>query len=219
MRLRGVIFDLDGTLLDTLGDIAAACNAALRRHGHPTHPPSAYKYFVGEGVTHLIETALPPDALQPEHVRAVMGDYTESYRARGDADTWPYAGVPELLDALAVRGLPAAVLSNKPGEFTERCVRERLAAWRFVYVAGAGSDVPRKPDPAGALRAAAAMGLAPEEIAFVGDTAVDMHTAVAAGMFPAGALWGFRDAAELLAAGARVLLPAPAELLTQQGLV
>ena len=127
--------------------------------------------------------------------------------------TRPYPGVPDLLTGLSRRALPMAVLSNKPDEFTQLCVTRLLRGWHFQAVQGATPELPRKPDPRGALAIAARMGVAPGEILYLGDTNTDMQTAVAAGMFPVGALWGFRTAEELLAAGAAALAKTPTEVL------
>ncbi|MCR4411808.1 MAG: HAD-IA family hydrolase, partial [Thermoguttaceae bacterium] len=124
-----------------------------------------------------------------------------------------YEGIPELLDALVARRLPMAVLSNKPQEFTRLCVERLLPRWRFATVVGAGAALPRKPDPTGALCIASEFGVSAERILYLGDTNTDMQTAVAAGMYPVGALWGFRTRDELLASGARALVERPADVL------
>jgi phosphoglycolate phosphatase len=213
MSFQAVLFDLDGTLLDTLADLAGAMNCVLRQRGLPEHPLDAYKRFIGDGVANLVGRVLPPGcddpALRAECVAAMRAEYAR----RWDQQTRPYPGVPELLDALSARGLPLAVLSNKPDEFTQLCVARLLLRWRFQTVLGERPGVPRKPDPSGALEIARAFELAPERVLYLGDTGTDMQTAVAAGMWPVGALWGFRDAAELRAHGAAALIERPQELL------
>jgi phosphoglycolate phosphatase len=209
--IRGVIFDLDGTLLDSLADIGTAMNDALARHGLPPHPLSAYLQLVGEGIENLARRAAGEAAVD---VAALVATYRAAYAVRLEQKTRPYAGIPELLDALAHRGLSLAVLSNKREDFTVELVKRQLNRWRFAAVRGERQGVPRKPDPKAALELAAELGLAPVEIAFVGDTAVDMKTAVAAGMLPVGVLWGFRGREELKGAGARHLFTAPAEVLS-----
>lgn len=208
-----MVFDLDGTLLDTLDDIADAANAALEELGHPTHPTAAYRYFVGEGMEMLIRRILPEAARAPEEITAGVEVLRRQYDRRWDHKTRPYAGVPELLDALAARGLPLAVLSNKPDDFTRLTVGRLLARWDFAAVHGMRPDTPRKPDPAGALAVARALGLPPARFLYLGDTATDMQTATAAGMKALGATWGFRPADELLAAGADALVDRPSQLL------
>jgi len=213
MRFHAVLFDLDGTLLDTLEDLADSTNQALRRLGLAEHPLESYKYFIGDGVENLVRRALPPDRADADTMARCAALMREEYARRWADKTRPYPGVAELLDALSARGLPMAVLSNKPDEFARLCVARLLPRWRFQAVLGAGGSLPKKPDPAGALAIAARLGLAPAPILYLGDTNTDMQTAVSAGMFPAGALWGFRPASELLASGARALLERPPDLL------
>jgi phosphoglycolate phosphatase len=213
MRIHAVLFDLDGTLLDTLEDLADSTNAALVAQGFAVHPLSAYRYFIGDGVESLVRRALPPDRLDEATVARSVESMRREYSARWADKTQPFPGVPELLDALAARGLPMAVLSNKPDEFTRLCVSRLLPRWRFEAVLGGDVGLPKKPDPAGARQIAARLTVAPAEILYLGDTNTDMQTAVAAGMYPVGALWGFRTASELTASGAQVLLEKPTDML------
>ncbi len=210
MSIRGVIFDLDGTLLDSIGDIGGAMNDALAARGWPTHPLSAYLRFVGEGVEMLARRAAPPGT---DDIGKLVDEYRALYAARMERETKPYPGIADMLDALQVRGLDLAVLSNKRDDFTVELVRRQLSKWRFSDVRGERREVPRKPDPTAALQLAAVMKLKPEEIAFVGDTPIDVKTALAAGMLPVAVLWGFRTREELHAAGARHILERPDELL------
>ena len=213
MRFHAVLFDLDGTLLDTLEDLADSGNAALRAQGFPEHPLAAYRYFIGDGVEELVRRALPPQRLEAATVAHSTELMRREYSARWADKTRPFPGVPELLDALAARGLPMAVLSNKPDEFTRLCVQRLLPRWRFEVVLGADAGLPKKPDPAGARQIAARLNLSSDRIVYLGDTNTDMQTAVAAGMYAVGVLWGFRTASELTASGAQVLLEKPTELL------
>jgi len=213
MTYRAAIFDLDGTLLDTLDDLADAVNAVLRRMGCPTHPAASYKHFIGRGFTVLAERALPPQKRDAGRIaECVAGSKTE-YAARWKERTHPYDGVPALLDELARRGGKMAVLSNKPHEFTQAIVAHFLPGRRFEAVFGGREGVPAKPDPAAVLEIARLMGLPPQAILYAGDSGTDMQTARRAGMFAAGVLWGFRDREELLADGAQALVGRPAELL------
>ena len=213
MRFHAVLFDLDGTLLDTLEDLADSTNAALRAQGFPEHPLAAYRYFIGDGVEALVRRALPPGHLDPATLARSAELMRGEYSARWADKTRPYPAVPELLDALTARGLPMAVLSNKPDDFTRLCVARLLPRWRFEVVLGAGVGLPKKPDPAAARHVAAQLHLPVAEIVYLGDTTTDMQPAVAAGMYPGGALWGFRTASELTASGAQVLLQRPTDLL------
>ncbi|RMG40407.1 MAG: HAD family hydrolase [Planctomycetota bacterium] len=212
-RFDAVVFDLDGTLLDTLQDLADASNAVLAELGFPQHPVPAYREFVGSGVRVLFERCLPPDARRDEVIDRCAELFREHYGRHWNRNTRPYPEVPELLDALAARGIAMAVLSNKPHEFTRRCVEEFLPRWSFAVVLGQTDTRPRKPDPAAALEIAERIGVGPQRVAYVGDTSVDMQTARNAGMFPVGATWGFRSAEELKQHGAAALAHRPLELL------
>jgi phosphoglycolate phosphatase len=213
MRFHAVLFDLDGTLLDTLEDLADSTNAALRAQGFPEHPVAAYRYFIGDGVEALVRRALPPEHLDAATLTRSAELMRGEYSARWADKTHPYPAVPDLLDALTDRGLPMAVLSNKPDDFTRLCVARLLPRWRFAVVLGAGVGLPKKPDSAAARHIAAQWHLPAAEIVYLGDTNTDMQTAVAAGMYAVGALWGFRTASELTASGAQVLLKQPTDLL------
>ncbi|MCO5166302.1 MAG: HAD-IA family hydrolase [Planctomycetes bacterium] len=206
-----VVFDLDGTLVDSLEDIALAMNDALVALGRPPHAVDAYRAFVGRGVGVLAARALGHDdpALTARAVDAFRRGYAERLVER----TRPYPGVPALLDALAARGVPAAVLTNKPEPAARALVERLLGAWRWAAVIGDRPGLPRKPDPTGALEAARALGAAPGDVLLVGDSDVDVETARAAGMIAAGAAWGFRGRDELEAAGAHVVVERPADVL------
>lgn len=200
MRAVAVIFDLDGTLLDTLGDIAAAMNRALAAVGHPGHDVAAYRAMIGEGARTLAERAAPPLVAVPGAIDALLVRYQAAYADAMVDTTRPYPGMVEVVDALVARGVPLGVLSNKPDAPTRRLV-ELLFPGRFAQAFGQRDGVPRKPDPRAALELAAILGAPPATTLFVGDTAVDMATAKAAGMVAIGVRWGFRPE-ELEAAGA-----------------
>jgi phosphoglycolate phosphatase len=213
MAYRGVIFDLDGTLLDTLDDIADAANTVLAARGLPTHPVDDYRFFVGDGVKKLVERIVPPPVKNEALVEQCLSEMREEYGRNWNVKTRPYDGIPELLTSLGERGLKRAVLSNKPEALTHACVAELLSRWPFEAVVGHSDTTPHKPDPTGALTLARRLGAQPADIVLVGDSDIDMKTAVNAGMYPAGATWGFRPREELVAAGARSLLDRPADLL------
>lgn len=214
LKYPGIIFDLDGTLLDTIDDLADSMNQVLRDLGFPTHTVGAYKYFVGEGVETLIRRALPEDQLRPELLDQCLGALREEYSLRWENKTRPYPGIPELLDHLTGLGLKMAILSNKLDHFTRIMVARLLPRWRFEPVFGARPSVPKKPDPAGALEIAEALHLVPDHFIYLGDTGIDMKTASAAGMAPVGVLWGFRPADELRTQGARWLIEKPGDLVS-----
>jgi phosphoglycolate phosphatase len=213
MDIRAVIFDLDGTLLDTIEDLADAMNAVLGRRGFPTHDALAYKRFVGDGLELLVERALPADGRAAAALRECVEDFGREYAGCWDRKTRPYEGVMEMLRALASRGLQLAVLSNKPHAATLQVVRALLGGVTFDDVRGAMPGVPRKPDPAAALAIAARIGVPPRACLCVGDSGVDMRMAAAAGMTSVGALWGFRGEAELRAGGATFLAAAPRDVM------
>jgi phosphoglycolate phosphatase len=173
----------------------------------------AYRFFVGDGMTKLIERALPEAKRDAETLRFCLEAFQADYDRNWNVKTKPYDGVGELLDALTARSLKLAILSNKPHESTELCVRELLPKWSFDAVIGQREGVPMKPDPAGALEIAHTLGIPPEDFLYLGDTAVDIRTAIAAGMTPVGAFWGFRPAKELRESGATILIEQPLEVL------
>ena len=214
MSYNAVLFDLDGTLLDTLEDLGNSMNRVLITQGFPTHPLDAYRYFVGDGITMLVTRTLPEEQRNEAVIQRCMALFREDYGQNWKVKTRPYDGIPEMLDALEARGLKLTILSNKPHEFTKRCVAQILPSWHFDIVLGQRDAVPRKPDPAGAIEIAEVLNITPSEFLYLGDTANDMQTAVAAGMFPVGVLWGFRTRQELLENGAQVLLDRPLDILT-----
>lgn len=211
MRNQAILFDLDGTLLDSLGDIAGALNHTLAHFGLPQHEVDAYRAFVGEGVEQLVDRALGEHAAA--HRAQVLPAYRAYYREHLAVHTRPYLGIPELLAALVTRRVPLCVLSNKPDDATRTLVEHFFPTTPFVLVAGHKPDVPRKPDPTAALAMAAHLGLPPQACAFVGDSNIDMQTAAAAGMLAVGVSWGFRGRAELEGHGAAAVIDEPAALL------
>ncbi|MCL7488277.1 MAG: HAD family hydrolase [Desulfobulbaceae bacterium] len=211
--MKAVIFDLDGTLLDTLEDLADAGNQVLAAAGLPVHPVESYRYFVGDGLVALIRRILPEERRSDEEVLRMTQAFREVYAVNWNAKTRLYTGVDTLLSGLQENGVAMNVLSNKPHDFTRICVREFLGRWTFAHVLGNREGLAKKPDPAGALEIAGKLGLAPSHILYVGDTATDMKTAVAAGMYAVGALWGFRTAGELEESGAACLAQRPEEVL------
>lgn len=213
MSYAAVIFDLDGTLLNTIEDLVDSFNAVLAAAGYPTHSLEAYKSFVGEGEQSLVLKAFPSTAVQGDGLERTMRAVREEYARRASKKTRPYPGIADLLDGVSSRGLPMGIHSNKPEHLLRSNVETFLPRWRFEAVRGGLPDQRLKPAPDGALWVANQLGVEPEQCAFVGDSGLDMETARAAGMVPLGVLWGFRDAEELAAAGARELIRTPVELL------
>jgi phosphoglycolate phosphatase len=208
-----VIFDLDGTLLNTLEDIADTANGVLAGKGFPTYETDAYRLFIGEGVGTLFRRSLPADKRTEKMVTECVKAFRENYANNWKTKTRPYEGIPELLTALTDRGVKMAVLSNKPDVFTKRCVYELLPDWNFAMVVGEREGVPRKPDPTAALAMADGMGVEPSRVLYVGDSSIDMKTAARSGFFPVGVLWGYRSRDELKDNGARALIDNPMELM------
>ncbi|MFZ5760414.1 MAG: HAD family hydrolase [Thermodesulfobacteriota bacterium] len=211
--IKAIIFDLDGTLLDTLEDLADSMNRVLGDNGFPQHQVDRYRYFVGDGIDLLISRALPDHARSPELTKRLVHEMTQVYGVHWRDKTRPYPGVDDMLVTLADRELSLNILSNKPDAMTQRIVAAFFPGHRFDHVVGARPDVPKKPDPAGALDIADKLGISGHHILYLGDTATDMQTAVSAGMLPLGALWGFRTTDELQRAGASALLARPEEII------
>jgi len=213
MKFKAVLFDLDGTLLNTLDDLAESMNASLRRFGFPPHPVATYRGLVGDGLVNLVSRALPEHHRDEATINKVAAAQWEEYGRNWANKTQPYEGVPELLDALEERGIALCVLSNKPDDFTHMIVQKFLSKWKFAVVLGQNKDIPIKPNPLGANQIALKLGIRNAEFLYVGDSNTDMKTADAAGMFAVGVLWGFRSKDELIAAGAKALIERPNDLL------
>jgi len=212
MTYKAVLFDLDGTLLDTLEDLADSMNAVLASHGWPVHPVESYRYFVGDGFEVLVRRTIPKGGAN-RLVLECVSEAQREYRNRWKSKSRLYPGVPELLDGLSERGVPAAILSNKPDSFVDEIVRYFFGRWTFAAAHGSRPEVPRKPDPAAALDISRSLKVPVNSFVYLGDTNTDMRTATAAGMFPVGALWGFRPEQELRDSGARALVSSPPEVL------
>jgi phosphoglycolate phosphatase len=214
LKYKAVLFDLDGTLLDTLEDLAGAVNNGLSLLGFPRHKVESYKYFVGAGREEMAWRALPENERHPATLKRLVDFIDQDYLQHWADHSRPYPGIPELLDALTARRVKLTVLSNKPQTFTDLMVTRLLSQWRFEPVVGALPGVPKKPDPGTALGIAARLNLRPQELIYLGDSDIDMQTATASGMYPVGALWGFRTADELKQSGASELINQPDELLS-----
>ncbi|MBN1780225.1 HAD family hydrolase [bacterium] len=213
MKFKAVIFDLDGTLLDTLDDLADSMNAVLRDKGLPEHPVDAYRYFVGNGAAKLVFRALPEEQRNDAFIRECLALFRDAYGRGWKMKTRLYEGVPELLDALTRQRIPMCVLTNKPQDFAELCIREFMPQWHFAVILGQREGVPLKPDPAGPAEIGGRLSIPAENILYLGDSNVDMQTAVNAGMFPVGALWGFRSETELRNNGASEVISTPEDLM------
>ena len=213
MKYRAVLFDLDGTLLNTLQDIADSVNKGLAYLGFPQHRIETYKGLIGEGRDVLVLRALPENHRDNDTGQKLLTIVNVEYAIHWADHTRPYPGIPELLDTLITNGIKIAVLSNKADDLTNICVTRLLSRWGFALIAGSKPSVPNKPDPTAALQIAKQLDISPSQFLYLGDSGIDMKTANSAGMYPVGALWGFRSAKELLAAGAKTLIAYPEELL------
>lgn len=209
---RLIIFDLDGTLLDTLGDLAVATNHALHRYGYPEHPLNAYRYFVGNGITRLIERALPEEARQEEIITRLRTAFVDYYQQHKTDLTHPYPGIPEALSQFRQQGIVLAVASNKYQQGTTELIRHFFGEQLFRVVLGQREGISVKPHPAIVEDILQQTGISPADTLYVGDSGVDMQTARNAGLFSIGVTWGFRPRTELEANGAGHLIDAPAEL-------
>ena len=207
---KAVIFDLDGTLIHSLPDIAAAMNRSLARFGLPTFQEEEYKYKVGNGVLKLTERCVGERKDLYDQVKeAYMRDYAQNSRV----NTRPFPDVLDMLRALLEKGVLPAVFSNKDQSDVENVLSFYFPDIPFAAVRGRVEGVPLKPDPAGALLIASAMDLTPQDFLYVGDTSTDMNCGNAAGMGTVGVLWGYRPREELKASGARYMISSPMELL------
>lgn len=192
-----VIFDLDGTLLDTISDLAAAANHALQKAGFPVYDTETIRTFVGNGISKLLERALPEGARTAENVERLRTDFVPYYDAHNAEQSKPYPGVAALLLRLQERGMMLAVASNKYQAATEKLVAHYFPAIRFVKVMGQREGVPVKPDPTIVFDIMEAAGLGKEDVLYVGDSGVDMQTAHNAGVDAVAVSWGFRPRTEL----------------------
>ena len=207
---RYVFFDLDGTLLNTLDDLAAAGNYALESLGFETYPAERYKYFVGNGIPKLIERILP-EGSSAELMERTHELFAEYYGAHSEDMTRPYDGIPELIEKLYDNGIKTAVITNKDHVFAGELIR-RYFGNRITAVYGSVPGVPHKPDPQVVNKAIDELRAAREEILYVGDSGVDMRTAKNAGLVSAGVLWGFRKEEELISEGAVYICKEPSDI-------
>lgn len=217
-QTRLVIFDLDGTLLDTIDDLATSTNHTLCRNGYPTHPLDAYRFFVGSGITKLIERALPEHARQPENVTRLRAEFLEYYRAHKTDLSHPYPGIPELLHTLHAEGIRLAVASNKYHRGTVELVRHFFGDSLFSIILGQRENIPVKPDPAIVHDILDATGIPASHTLYVGDSGVDMQTARNSGTRSIGVTWGFRPEQELKENGADHIVDTPAEIARIAGI-
>ena len=212
MNNKAIIFDLDGTLIDSLEDIAVCMNQVLEELNLPSHQIEDYKYFVGGGISILVDNAL--DKNTNDEIKAkVTEKFKIVYDQKLHAKTKPYEGIYELLDELQRLNFKIGILSNKPHEFTIAYAKNLFSKYDMKEVHGQKSHIEKKPDPIAAIQIAQSFNVPCEEVYFVGDTMVDMQTAVNAKMIGIGVLWGFRDEEELMSNGATFVVKHPLDIL------
>jgi phosphoglycolate phosphatase len=217
MKYKAIIFDLDGTLIDSLHDIADALNNVLKSNGYQTHKAHEVKNFIGEGVKLLVERSLPANQQTESVIHNLLTQYRAEYHKLCCNKTVLYKGIPELLDHLSRHNYSLNVLSNKPDEFTQVICQHYLSPWKFEEIAGQKEGVPRKPDPSAVLAMACRLLFDPSEILYVGDSAVDIQTAHNAQMTAVAVTWGFRTRDEMAPYNPHFFINHPHELLAILG--
>lgn len=213
MKYKGVIFDLDGTLVNSIEDLAESMNVVLRKHGFPTHKINDYEEFIGNGILNLVKKALPEFYRDDEKCMIYYYMMFDVYSENCTNKTRPYVGITQLLDELVSSNIKLSVLSNKADNLTKKAVTTLLPNVEFESVNGLTDEETKKPNPTKAIQICSSMGFDPHEMIFVGDSGVDMQTAKNAGMNSVGVLWGFRSEEELLKDGAKHLIAHPIDLL------
>jgi len=212
MKFKGIIFDLDGTLVNSLEDISDAMNTVLTGLNYPTHTYDTYQYFIGSGLRNLVSKALPASNNSEEQIEICFDCMINEYREVCTFKTKPYQGIIELLDNLVSRNIKLAVFSNKADELTKKIASE-IFPDHFDAAVGLSTEELKKPNPFEAIGISKSWNLKPEEILFVGDSDIDMQTAINANMFPVGVSWGYRTEEELIASGAKVFINKPIDLI------
>ena len=213
MNIKGIIFDLDGTLLNSIEDLAESMNIVLNNNGFPTHEIHIYEKFIGNGILSLVKNALPDSHNDEDTIIEYFDSMYEIYTSNCTNKTKPYDGVSELLEVLTSRNIKIAVLSNKADELTKKAVDTLLSNWNFESIHGLTEETTKKPNPIKALEICEAMGNSPKEMIFVGDSGIDIETGVNAGMITIGVTWGFRSKEELIQSGADHIIDHPLDLL------
>ena len=211
MKYKAIIFDLDGTLLNTLADIGKSVNQVLSQHGLPENSIDDYMLFVGDGTKNLIRRATLAK-VDEKTLELMVKEFIEIYAQNCNQTTQKYAGIDSLLNFCDSKKVPYAVLSNKPHEITKKMVDFYFPHQSFVSVFGQQSGVPIKPNPIIAKKIISLFKCEPQMVAFLGDSGVDMETAITAGAIPIGVLWGYRERDELLEHGANILIEHPMDM-------
>jgi len=209
--IKTIIFDLDGTLIESLSSIVNSMNFLLEKEGFPKHPFDNYRMFVGDGVTSLVERSFPE--INSDKIRAYVKEYINIYTDNWREKTIPFDGTHQMLHVFQKSNINMFILSNKRDDLTKLQIAELFSDINFLDVRGAVAGIPKKPDPVAAIEMLTMNKLAPEETIFIGDSGVDIQTAVNGGMIPGGVLWGFRSREELVENGAKHLFKAPSDII------
>jgi phosphoglycolate phosphatase len=213
MNIKAIIFDLDGTILDTIEDLADAANEMLINNDFKTNTLQEYISWVGDGVEDLIRRALPKKNFSDIEISNYVEEFKNNYSKLCLNKTKPYAGIPELLSKLKERKIKTVVFSNKAHQFTIMITNYFFKEGLFDEIIGERKGYPRKPDPYVAIEIMKSLKVKPDETLFIGDSGNDMKTAIAAGITPVGVLWGYRNKAELIDSGAKFIIEKPDEIL------
>ncbi|UUF15922.1 MULTISPECIES: HAD family hydrolase [Flavobacterium] len=212
MKFKGIIFDLDGTLVNSLEDISDAMNIVLKSLNYPTHTYDTYQYFIGSGLRNLVSKALPITNNSDDQIEICLEFMVNEYRKSCTLKTKPYEGILELLDNLTSQNIKLAVFSNKADELTKKIASEIFPDY-FDTAVGLSTETLKKPNPFEAVEISKNWNLKPEEILFAGDSDIDMQTAINANMFPVGVTWGYRTEEELKISGAKLVINNASELI------
>ena len=212
MNIKAIIFDLDGTLIDSIPDIADAANQLMVNHNYPIHDTSSYVKWIGHGALKLLKRAVP-DNIDDAYLKKLLSEYLEIHTGNCTNKTSLYPGINKILDYLNEQNISISILTNKPHALTLKVFEHYLKKWKFDFVLGQMQDYPKKPDPGRAFEIADKLKCQTQEMMFVGDSDTDMKTGTAAGMIPLGVTWGYGTESSILGAGAKYLMNNTKELL------
>ncbi len=213
MKFKAIIFDLDGTLIDSIPDIADAANQLMVNHNYPTHDPLLYVQWIGNGALKLIEQALLGNANEVS-LPGLLHEYLDIHTRNCTNKTRLYPGIDNLLNYLNGQKISISILTNKPDGLAQKVFEHYLSEWSFDFVIGQMPDFPKKPDPMRAIEIADKINCTPHEMLFIGDSDTDMKTGNAAGMVPVGVTWGYDTKSSVEEAGAKYLMQSVQELLS-----
>ena len=212
MRIKAIIFDLDGTLIDSIPDIADAANRVMANHDFPVHDPSCYVEWIGNGALKLLQRAVPVD-IRDKDLNEILKEYLEIHTGNCTNKTRLYTGIDKILNHANEQNISISILTNKPHVVTRKVCEKYLSNWKFDFILGQMQGFPKKPDPGRAMEIAGNLNFSTDEMLFIGDSDTDMKTGVAAGMVPVGVTWGYGSRDSLISAGTKHLMNDTKELL------